>query len=220
MKYRTVFDIIGPVMIGPSSSHTAGAARIGRTARSLFGRIPKEITITLYGSFAKTYRGHGTDIALVGGLLDFDTFDQRIPSSLQMAKEAGINVRFVESEEIPDHPNTARILISDESGKLEIVGISIGGGKTEIIELNGFELKLSGNSPTLLVLHKDQFGAVADVATILAKHEINIGYMQVARKEKGLEALMSIETDQPVSDELLKEIRLKSGMYSVTVLNN
>ncbi|MXQ53261.1 L-serine ammonia-lyase, iron-sulfur-dependent subunit beta [Shimazuella alba] len=220
MKYRTVFDIIGPVMIGPSSSHTAGAARIGRTARSLFGRIPKEITITLYGSFAKTYRGHGTDIALVGGLLDFDTFDQRIPSSLQMAKEAGINVRFVESEEIPDHPNTARILISDESGKLEIVGISIGGGKTEIIELNGFELKLSGNSPTLLVLHKDQFGAVADVATILAKHEINIGYMQVARKEKGLEALMSIETDQPVSDELLQEIRLKSGMYSVTVLNN
>jgi L-serine dehydratase len=137
-----------------------------------------------------------------------------------MAKEAGINVRFVESEEIPDHPNTARILISDESGKLEIVGISIGGGKTEIIELNGFELKLSGNSPTLLVLHKDQFGAVADVATILAKHEINIGYMQVARKEKGLEALMSIETDQPVSDELLQEIRLKSGMYSVTVLNN
>jgi L-serine dehydratase len=220
MKYRTVFDIIGPVMIGPSSSHTAGAARIGRTARSLFGRIPKEITITLYGSFAKTYRGHGTDIALVGGLLDFDTFDRRIPSSLQMAKEAGINVRFVESEEIPDHPNTARILISDESGKLEIVGISIGGGKTEIIELNGFELKLSGNSPTLLVLHKDQFGAVADVATILAKHEINIGYMQVARKEKGLEALMSIETDQPVSDELLQEIRLKSGMYSVTVLNN
>lgn len=220
MKYRTVFDIIGPVMIGPSSSHTAGAARIGRTARSLFGRIPKDITITLYGSFAKTYRGHGTDIALVGGLLDFDTFDERIPLSLQMAKEAGINVRFVESEEIPEHPNTARILISDERGKLEIVGISIGGGKTEIVELNGFELKLSGNAPTLLVLHKDQFGAVADVATILAKHEINIGYMQVARKEKGLEALMSIETDQAVSEELLQEIRLKSGMYSVTVLNN
>ncbi|MCH5584938.1 L-serine ammonia-lyase, iron-sulfur-dependent subunit beta [Shimazuella sp. AN120528] len=220
MKYRTVFDIIGPVMIGPSSSHTAGAARIGRTARTVFGRVPKEIIITLYGSFAKTYRGHGTDIALVGGILDFDTYDERMPLSLQMAKKAGIDVRFVESEEIADHPNTARIHLSDDQGKLEVVGISIGGGKIEIVELNGFELKLSGNSPTLLVLHKDQFGAVADVATILAKHEINIGYMQVARKEKGLEALMSIETDQSVTPELLKEIRQKSGMYSVTVLNN
>lgn len=220
MKYRTVFDIIGPVMIGPSSSHTAGAARIGRTARTIFGRVPKEITITLYGSFAKTYRGHGTDIALVGGLLDFDTFDERMPLSLQMAEEAGINVRFIESEEMTDHPNTARIHLSDDKGKLEVAGISIGGGKVEIIELNGFELKLSGNAPTLLVLHKDQFGAVADVATILAKHEINIGYMQVARKDKGLEALMSIETDQSVTEALLHEIRQKSGMYSVTVLNN
>jgi L-serine dehydratase len=220
MKYRTVFDIIGPVMIGPSSSHTAGAARIGRTARTIFGRIPKEIVITLYGSFAKTYRGHGTDIALIGGLLDFDTYDERMPKSLQMADEAGINVRFIESEEMTDHPNTARIHLSDDQGKLEVVGISIGGGKVEIIELNGFELKLSGNAPTLLVLHKDQFGAVADVATILAKHQINIGYMQVARKDKGLEALMSIETDQPVTEALLHEIRQKPGMYSVTVLNN
>ncbi|WP_028778347.1 L-serine ammonia-lyase, iron-sulfur-dependent subunit beta [Shimazuella kribbensis] len=220
MKYRTVFDIIGPVMIGPSSSHTAGAARIGRTARTIFGRIPKQIMITLYGSFAKTYRGHGTDIALVGGLLDFDTYDERMPQSLKMAAEAGIHVRFVESEERTEHPNTARIHLSDERGKLEVVGISIGGGKVEIVELNGFELKLSGNAPTLLVLHKDQFGAVADVATILAKHQINIGYMQVARKEKGLEALMSIETDQSLSEELLQEIRQKSGMYAVTLLNN
>lgn len=220
MKYRTVFDIIGPVMIGPSSSHTAGAARIGRTARTIFGRVPKEIAITLYGSFAKTYRGHGTDIALIGGLLDFDTYDERMPLSLQMADEAGINVRFIESDEMTDHPNTARIHLSDDQGKLEVVGISIGGGKIEIIELNGFDLKLSGNAPTLLVLHKDQFGAVADVATILAKHEINIGYMQVARKDKGLEALMSIETDQSVTEVLIHEIRQKSGMYSVTVLNN
>jgi L-serine dehydratase len=220
MKYRTVFDIIGPVMIGPSSSHTAGAARIGRTARTIFGRVPKDIMITLYGSFAKTYRGHGTDIALVGGLLDFDTYDERIPLSLQMAEKAGINVRFIGSEEITDHPNTARIHLSDDQGKLEVVGISIGGGKVEIVELNGFELKLSGNAPTLLVLHKDQFGAVADVATILAKHEINIGYMQVARKDKGLEALMSIETDQSITKALLSEIRQKPGIYSVTVLNN
>lgn len=220
MKYRTVFDIIGPVMIGPSSSHTAGAARIGRLARTIFGRVPQDILITLYGSFAKTYRGHGTDIALVGGILDFDTFDERMPKSIDMAKETGIHVRFVESEDIPEHPNTARIHLSDSQGKLEIVGISIGGGKIEIVELNGFELKLSGNSPTLLVLHRDQYGAVANVATILAKHEINIGYMQVARKEKGLEALMSIDTDQAVSEAVQHEIRQKPGMYSVTVLKN
>ncbi len=219
MKYRTVFDIIGPVMIGPSSSHTAGAARIGRVARTIFGRLPQDVTITLYGSFAKTYRGHGTDIAIVGGLLDFDTFDERIPNSLELAKKAGINVRFVESEEVPDHPNTTRIELSDEQGKLELVGISIGGGKMEITEVNGFELKLSGNAPTLLVLHKDQYGAVADVATILATHQINIGFMQVARKEKGLEALMVIETDQAVTEEFQDEILQKSGIYAVTVLD-
>jgi L-serine dehydratase len=219
MKYRSVFDIIGPVMIGPSSSHTAGAARIGRAARAIFGRKPKKVTITLYGSFAKTYRGHGTDIALVGGILDFDTFDQRMPDSLEIAKKEGIEVTFVESDEIPDHPNTARLLLEDEQGSVEVVGISIGGGKMEIVELNGFELKLTGNAPVLLVLHQDRYGAIATVAGILARHEINIGYMQVSRKEKGSIALMSIETDQPVTEEIQEEIRRQSGIYGVTVLS-
>jgi L-serine dehydratase len=219
MKYRTVFDIIGPIMIGPSSSHTAGAARIGRAARALFGRKPKKVTITFYGSFAKTYRGHGTDIAIVGGVLDFDTFDKRIVDSLKIARDQGIEVIFRESEEVPDHPNTARILLEDEKGSTEVVGISIGGGKMEIIELNGFSLNLSGNAPTLLVLHHDRYGAIATVAGILARHQINIGYMQVSRKEKGSLALMTIETDQPVGEKVKAEIEAQEGITGVTVLS-
>lgn len=218
MKYRTVFDIIGPVMIGPSSSHTAGAARIGQAARTIFARKPKRVIITLYGSFAKTYRGHGTDIALAGGLLNFDTFDKRMVQALQIAREEGIDIEFRESDELTEHPNTARLYLEDEQGSIEVVGISIGGGKMEIVELNGFQLKLSGNHPALLVLHQDQYGAVAKVATVLAEHQINIGFMQVARKEKGSQALMSIETDQAVEPNVREQIKNLPGIHAVTIL--
>lgn len=127
MKYRSAFDIIGPVMIGPSSSHTAGAARIGRVARTLFGKQPNKAIISLYGSFAKTYRGHGTDVAVVGGILDFDTDDERIPSSLTIAEEAGMEVTFTIEDTVMDHPNTVKIRLFDEEKELELVGISIGG---------------------------------------------------------------------------------------------
>ncbi|MFC0524099.1 L-serine ammonia-lyase, iron-sulfur-dependent subunit beta [Pontibacillus salicampi] len=206
MKFKSVFDIIGPVMIGPSSSHTAGAARIGRVARDLFGREPKWANIHLYGSFAKTYKGHGTDVAIIGGLLDFETYDERISQSLDIAKENGMKVRFYEEDAHTDHPNTARIRIGDDDGDMELVGISIGGGKAEITELNGFELRLSGNNPAILVMHNDRFGAIASVTQLLAKHEINIGHMEVSRKEVGKEALMVIEVDQNISEDQLKEL--------------
>ncbi|WP_257350134.1 L-serine ammonia-lyase, iron-sulfur-dependent subunit beta [Pseudalkalibacillus decolorationis] len=206
MKYKSVFDIIGPIMIGPSSSHTAGAARIGRIARSLFGRKPKWAVISFYGSFAKTYRGHGTDVAIVGGILDFDTFDSRIRESIKIAKQEGIKIRMVEEDALTDHPNTAKIQLGDDQGELEVVGISIGGGKVEVIELNGFVLRLSGNQPALLVVHNDRYGAIASVANLLAKHEINVGHMEVGRKEKGSEALMTIEVDQNLEDPVIKEI--------------
>jgi L-serine ammonia-lyase (EC 4.3.1.17) len=206
MKFRSVFDIIGPVMIGPSSSHTAGASRIGFIARNLFGRTPRWAKITLYGSFAETYRGHGTDVAIIGGLLGFDTFDDRIIHALELAKEAGMAYEFIPSPEVPEHPNTARIQIGDEKGELELVGISIGGGKVEITEINGFELKLTGQHPAILVLNQDRFGCIADVAGVLARHEINIGHMQVSRKEKGQQALMVLETDENVDEEILEEI--------------
>jgi len=206
MKYNSVFDIIGPIMIGPSSSHTAGAARIGKAARNLFGKQPRWAKIHLYESFAKTYKGHGTDFALVGGLLGFEPNEPRISKSLDIAKESGLEIEFIEDSASVDHPNTARLIIGDESDRLELIGISIGGGKVEITELNGFELRLSGNHPAILIMHNDRFGAIASVTRILAKHEINIGHMEVNRKDVGKEALMVIEVDQNVDDSVLKEL--------------
>ncbi|KZM53704.1 serine dehydratase [Geobacillus stearothermophilus] len=218
MKYKSVFDIIGPVMVGPSSSHTAGAARIGLVARKLFGRQPEWARISFYGSFAETYRGHGTDVAIVAGLLGFDTFDERIPDALAIAQAAGMDVSFSAEEAIPHHPNTARVRIGDGKGELELVGVSIGGGKIEIIELNGFELKLSGHHPALLIMHNDRYGTIGAVASALAKHAINIGHMEVSRKEKGKEALMTIEVDQPLTDELLQELEQLPNIIQVTQL--
>ncbi|MGO4887822.1 L-serine ammonia-lyase, iron-sulfur-dependent subunit beta [Anaerobacillus sp. MEB173] len=220
MKYRTVFDIIGPIMIGPSSSHTAGAARIGRVARTLFGRQPKSAEISFYGSFAETYRGHGTDVAIVGGILDFDTFDPRIKNSLAIAQQTGLDVRFIEEEAVTDHPNTARVRLSDDDEMLELVGISIGGGKIEIIELNGFQLRLSGNHPAILVVHNDRYGTIAAVSNVLAKYEINIGHMEVSRKEKGKDALMVIEVDQNVDDVLLNEVASLPYILKVTKIHD
>jgi L-serine dehydratase len=207
MKYRSAFDIIGPVMIGPSSSHTAGAARIGRVARTLFEKNPKKAVISFYGSFAKTYKGHGTDFAIVAGLLDFDTFDERLPQSLKLAEEAGIDIIFHTEDAITEHPNTVKINLFDEEHELEVVGISIGGGTIEITELNSFKLKLSGEHPAIIVVHQDRFGLISAVTSILSKYEINIGHMEVSRKEKGEMALMVIEVDQKIEDVVIEEIK-------------
>jgi L-serine dehydratase len=216
LKYKSVFDLIGPIMIGPSSSHTAGAARIGRVARNLFGREPKWATISLYGSFKDTYKGHGTDVALIGGILDFETDDKRIIQALDIANEKGMKVSFIEEDAVAEHPNTARVYIGDEKGELELVGISIGGGKIEITELNGFQLRLSGHHPAILVIHNDRFGAIASVANILAKHEINIGHMEVSRKEVGKLALMTIEVDHNIEDHVISEIEQLPNILKVT----
>ncbi len=218
MKFRSVFDIIGPVMIGPSSSHTAGAARIGRVARHLFGKEPRKAEIFLYGSFAKTYKGHGTDVALIGGLLDFDTFDERMVHSKELAIQKGIDVHFIESEEPAEHPNTARLVLTDEGKRLEVVGVSVGGGKIEITEVNGFAISLSGSNPALFCVHHDRFGAVAAVAGLLAQHEINISFMEVSRKLRGDVALMVIETDQEVDPAIAREISALPNMINVATL--
>ncbi|MCA6607987.1 L-serine ammonia-lyase, iron-sulfur-dependent subunit beta [Bacillus safensis] len=216
MKFRSVFDIIGPVMIGPSSSHTAGAARIGRVARSLFGREPRRIVVSFYGSFKDTYKGHGTDVAIIGGVLDFDTFDERIKTAIDIAKSKEIDIEFKEEEAVPAHPNTAKVEISDANGSLELIGISIGGGKIEITELNGFELRLSGNHPAILVVHNDRYGTIAAVANVLAKFAINIGHMEVARKDVGQEALMTIEVDQNIDPAVLSELETLPNIIQVT----
>lgn len=219
MKFNSVFDIIGPVMIGPSSSHTAGAARIGKVARDLFGKEPKWAKIHLYGSFQKTYKGHGTDFALVGGLLGFETDDLRMSKSLEIAKEKGMNIEFVEDSAATDHPNTVRIIIGTNKEQLELIGISIGGGKIEIKELNGFELRLSGNHPAILIMHNDRAGAIASVTTILASHQINIGHMSVNRKDIGKEALMIIEVDQNVDEAILSELDQADHIIKITKID-
>lgn len=220
MKYNSVFDIIGPVMIGPSSSHTAGAARIGLAARNLFGKQPTWAKIYLYESFAKTYKGHGTDFALAGGLLGFATDDVRMSKALTIAKENGLEIEFIEDNSRVDHPNTARLLVGDDKDKLELVGISIGGGKVEITELNGFQLRLSGNHPAILIMHNDRFGTIASVTEVLAKHEINIGHMEVNRKDVGKEALMVIEVDQNVDDNLLKELQSREHIIQISKIES
>ncbi|GED28867.1 MULTISPECIES: L-serine ammonia-lyase, iron-sulfur-dependent subunit beta [Brevibacillus] len=219
MKYKSVFDIIGPIMVGPSSSHTAGAARIGRVARKLFGKEPKRAKITFYGSFAKTYQGHGSDVATVAGILDFDTSDLRLKNSLLIAEKAGMEVDLTTSEVLTEHPNTARIKLSDDQESIEVVGVSIGGGKIEVLEINGFTLQLGFDSPTMLVLHEDRFGMIAAVAKILTQHKINVGLMEVSRHDRGARALMAIETDAPVSAEVLEEIRQIPYVFDVSLLS-
>lgn len=215
MKYRSVFDVIGPIMVGPSSSHTAGAAKIGRLARSIFGRQPKRVHIMLYGSFAETYKGHATDVALIAGLLDYDTNDPRLPEAPRYAEEAGIEIVITTEEAVPEHPNTARIHMTDEQDEMEVTGISIGGGKVEIVELNGFQLSLSGQSPAILILNQDRYGVIANVTNILSREQVNIGNMKVSRKEKGKLALMVIETDEIMKENLMEEIRSLQGVIRV-----
>ncbi|RNB79314.1 L-serine ammonia-lyase, iron-sulfur-dependent subunit beta [Brevibacillus panacihumi] len=218
MKYKSVFDIIGPIMVGPSSSHTAGAARIGRVARKLLGRQPKRAEITFYGSFAKTYQGHGSDVATVAGILDFDTFDLRLKDSLTIAQNEGMEVILQTSDVRTEHPNTARIRLSDEKETIEIVGVSIGGGKIEVLEINGFSCQLGFDSPTLLVLHEDRFGMIAAVAKVLTQQRINVGLMEVSRHDRGSRALMALETDAVVSEQVMEEIRNIPHIFDVSLL--
>lgn len=159
---------------------------------------------------------HGTDVAIIGGLLGFDTFDERIKTAIQISEAKGIDIEFRVEDAVPVHPNTAKITISDEKGELELTGISIGGGKIEITELNGFELRLSGNHPTILVVHNDKFGTIAGVANVLAKFSINVGHMEVARKDIGQLALMTIEVDQNIDDHILDELSKLPNIIQVT----
>lgn len=208
MKNYGVFDIIGPQMIGPSSSHTAGAARLGLIANHMMGGHVSRAEITLYGSFADTGKGHGTDRALVGGLLGYDPGDERLRDSFAIAKKAGVDVTFTMSEDITEHPNTARIRVYDGAGgSLEVLGASVGGGNIEIQEVNGMAVAFAGDYPTLLLFYPDVPGMIQKVTSVLAQHSINIAFMRVFRTSKSREASMIIETDERVPRELVDEIK-------------
>lgn len=206
-------------MIGPSSSHTAGAIRLGRVARQLFGEVPQKAVISLYGSFAETYEGHGTDLALVGGLLDYETDDPRIPQSLQYAEEAGLEVVFAPAKKPAFHPNTASLLLSSAGSEISVTGASIGGGNIEIINVDRFDVKFTGLYPTLVISHEDRPGIIADITAILRTGMINIGYMDVDRKARKGEAMTVIEIDSRMEPAFIDEIRKVNSIYTVRLVD-
>ncbi len=216
----SIFDILGPVMVGPSSSHTAGAVRIGLIARQLFGKQPDKATVYLHGSFAATGKGHGTDKALIAGLLGMQPDDLRIPDSFDIAKEMGMDF-VIEPKDLRDaHPNTARILMEAQDGKsLEIEACSIGGGRIRMKKLDGMDVNFSGETNTLIVRNQDQPGCITDVSTALSFCGINIATMQVFRAKRGGIAVMVVETDQVVPESALKMLEARKGILKVTFLN-
>jgi L-serine dehydratase len=202
-----IFDIVGPVMIGPSSSHTAGAARIGLMGRRILRDIPIEATITVYGSFAKTYRGHGTDKAIVAGLLGFAASDVRLRDSFAIAAQQGLKITIESSRQEVAHPNTARIAMVGRNGrKASILGVSLGGGSISIREINGFRIEFDGTEHTLITLHRDMPGIIAKVTTYMAEQNINVSTMKVFRSAKNADAVMSICTDSAVAHQLVEMI--------------
>lgn len=208
MKDYSVFDIIGPIMVGPSSSHTAGAVRIGQVAHSLIQGHIEEVEITLYGSFADTGRGHGTDRAIIAGVLGVGPDDERIKYSMLLAQSENMNVSINYSDQECEHPNTAKVKVTGADGKsYTIVGISTGGGNIEIKEIDGMEVSFSGKYPTLIVFYPDAPGVISKVTTVLATMRINVAFMRVFRNAKRKRACMVIETDAVVKSEVLAGIK-------------
>ena len=216
LKFQSVFDIIGPVMIGPSSSHTAGAVRIGKIVSSIFGEDPTEVEFQLFNSFAKTYRGHGTDLALVAGILGMDTDDPRIPNSLEIAHDRGSRiVLYNQKESNAPHPNTTTITVKNDHKTISVTGISIGGGNIQVTELNGFAISLNMNTPTIIIVHQDVPGMIAHVTEALSRYDINIAQMNVTREKAGEKAIMIIEVDSRNCDEAIELIRQIPHLHNV-----
>lgn len=207
MRKYSAFDIIGPIMIGPSSSHTAGAARLGKIARTIAGEGIVRVKFLLHGSFAMTYKGHGTDKALVAGILGMDPWDERLKSSLEIAINSGVKVEFIKTDLGDVHPNTVKFIITKSDGKqVEIIGSSIGGGNIIISEVDGDAIEFTGNYPTLIINQNDVPGVINNVTAILYEEKINIAFMKVYRNNKGIDASMVIEVDSMLSDKIIKKI--------------
>lgn len=215
-----VFDIIGPVMVGPSSSHTAGAVRIGLIAKKLLGEELKSAVINLYGSFLDTGKGHGTQKAIVAGLLGMQPDDIRIPHSIELAKEAGLKITFGEAELKDAHPNTAQLFLTGVSNRqLEVVGESLGGSRINIAQIDGISTNFSGDYPTLVVHNQDQPGHVAEVTSMLSHKMVNIAAMHLYRANRGGEAVMVVECDQEIPKEGLQWLLRVEGIVKVTYLS-
>ena len=220
MKKYGVFDVLGPVMIGPSSSHTAGAARLGKIFGIMAGEGIERVEFLLHGSFGKTYRGHGTDRALVAGILGMEPSDERLKDSLEIAKEKNIEIIFTEKDLGDVHPNTVKVLITCSGGRrFTAQGSSIGGGSIEITEVDGEAVEFTGAYPTLIVSHKDIPGQVSKVTSLLYTQGINIAYMKVFRHHRGDIATMVFETDENISKAVLDCITGIDDVKRVTYIS-
>ncbi len=216
-----VFDVLGPIMIGPSSSHTAGAARLGKIARTIVNKPIKEVTFLLHGSFRETYKGHGTDRALVAGILGMAPDDARLRDSLSIAKSQGLKLNFTPADLGQVHPNTVKFLIKDcDDINWEVLGSSIGGGLVKINEINGNKVQITGEYPTIITCHDDIPGTVAKISSLFYEQKINIAYMTLVRSQKGKGATMTLEIDSPASDDIIEKINNVEGVNRVIVINS
>ncbi|HHT62110.1 MAG: L-serine ammonia-lyase, iron-sulfur-dependent subunit beta [Bacillota bacterium] len=219
MKEYGVFDIIGPVMIGPSSSHTAGAARLGQMAGKIAGGEIINVVFYLHGSFAKTYAGHGTDKALLAGVLGLMPDDARIKDAFKLAEEKGVRYRFEERDLGEVHPNTVKIVLETKSGEtVEVTGSSIGAGKVKIIRINDFEVEFEGEYTTLITYHQDCPGVVAGISAVLAKYDVNIAFMRLFRENRASTAVLIAETDEDIPSKAIREIKENPHITRVKVL--
>lgn len=202
----SILDVMGPVMVGPSSSHTAGTARLGRVARELLNEDPVDVHFFLHPPLAATYRGHGSDFALVGGSIGLNVDDPRIPEAIRIAEQMGVEITFSDEDLGEVHPNTVRIEIKGPNREAEIIGSSIGGGVIEVFQLNGFQTRFKGDSPTLLLFYRDRPGMISEVTKVIAEEGINIASLYCSRKQRGKDAFMQIDVDSPISEAALKRI--------------
>lgn len=220
MSFISVFDVMGPNMIGPSSSHTAGAARISYLAQKMIEGPLKKVDFTLYGSFAKTYRGHGTDRALLGGIMGFSTDDMRIRNSFEIARKKGLAFSFTPNEQETDiHPNTVDIYMENETGhQMTVRGESLGGGKVRIVEINHVQVDFSGEYSAVIVIHQDTPGVVAYITKCLSDRNINIAFMRLFREGKGDIAYSIVESDGRLPENIAPAIQENPNIHEVMIV--
>jgi L-serine dehydratase len=215
-----IFDVIGPVMVGPSSSHTAGAVRIAAIANKVCGAIPARVEFYLHGSFAETFRGHGTDNALVGGMLGMSPSDERLSNSFQYARELGMDFEFKTVDLGDVHPNTVKIIMHARDGIThEVIGSSIGGGSVIIKSVDNARVEFTGQYPTILTIHEDRPGLIARVTSLFASNRINIAFLKVFRNSRGSDATMVVETDDHIPSDLITAINKLEGIKKVVCID-
>lgn len=220
MAFISVFDVLGPNMIGPSSSHTAGAAVIAYLAQKMINGPLTRVSFTLYGSFAKTYRGHGTDRALLGGIMGFSTDDMRIRDSFEIAKERGLEFSFSANEiETEVHPNTVDILMENAAGQqMTIRGESLGGGKVQITRINQVKVVFTGEYSAVIVIHQDKPGVVAHITKCLSDRNVNIAFMRLFREKKGHTAYSIVESDGNLPEDVADSLRENPNVHDVMIV--